>query len=467
MNAGPLARFAFYMKALMLFAMVGVAAVPHVADAQSIGDRLKAKVVDRANAKADEAMEKALNKLEQTVNCLASDSDCIAEAKKEKKEVKTFKTDAELEKANEEREAAIEKAKADVEASKAQPSDAGGAAPAASAGGAAAGAASARPGDAAWANFDFVPGERVLFADDFSKDRVGNFPQRLRLVEGNVQVVESKGVRWIQSTSVPAIIAIDLPETLPRRFTMEFDLTLASFPTTIGTQQNDEAGANPDTLFTYAHIGAFSSGLMGGGVKTDTPTDIGGQSREGLVGVAAKGRIQADGDYVKVYVNETRVANVPSTKFGRDRTLYVALFGSSEAPAMFGNITVAAGGRELYDALLADGRVATQGILFDTGSDRIRPESGPTLKQIGDMLKEHGDLKLLIEGHTDNVGNAASNLSLSDKRAAAVKAFLVDTYGITGARLTTKGLGDTKPSTANTTAEGRQQNRRVELVKIP
>src|SRR5712691_6513814 len=55
---------------------------------------------------------------------------------------------------------------------------------------------------------------------------------------------------------------------------------------------------------------------------------------------------------------------------------------------MVGNISINAGGRDMYDALVADGRVVTRGIFFDTGSDRIRPESTPTLKMIGDMLKE-------------------------------------------------------------------------------
>jgi len=70
-----------------------------------------------------------------------------------------------------------------------------------------------------------------------------------------------------------------------------------------------------------------------------------------------------------------------------------------------------------------------------------------------------------IEGHTDNVGSAASNLALSDRRAAAVRQILVDTYKIDGNRLTTMGFGDTVPAAPNTTPEGRQQNRRVELVK--
>ena len=109
--------------------------------------------------------------------------------------------------------------------------------------------------------------------------------------------------------------------------------------------------------------------------------------------------------------------------------------------------------------------MATQGIYFDTGSDAIRQESAPTLKEIGTMLKDHADLKLTIEGHTDNVGKAESNQALSEKRAAAVRQYLIDNYQIDAGRLEAKGLGQTKPAGPNDSAEGRQQNRRVELVK--
>jgi OmpA-OmpF porin, OOP family len=81
------------------------------------------------------------------------------------------------------------------------------------------------------------------------------------------------------------------------------------------------------------------------------------------------------------------------------------------------------------------------------------------------MLKEHADLKLTIEGHTDNIGKAESNQTLSEKRAAAVRQYLIDNHQVDGARLEAKGLGQTKPVGSNDTAEGRQQNRRVELVK--
>lgn len=165
-------------------------------------------------------------------------------------------------------------------------------------------------------------------------------------------------------------------------------------------------------------------------------------------------------------MNGVRVANVPNATLGRGKVIVMGLQGSNDEQAYLTNIRVAAGGKPLYDALMADGRVATHGLLFDTGSDRLRGESKPTLDEIGQMLQQHPELKLTIEGHTDNVGNAAANQTLSDRRAAAVRQFLVTNYQVDGSRLTSKGFGSTKPALSNDTPEGRQQNRRVELVRV-
>jgi len=120
---------------------------------------------------------------------------------------------------------------------------------------------------------------------------------------------------------------------------------------------------------------------------------------------------------------------------------------------------------DLADALKTKGSIAVHNILFDTGKATIKPESAGVLGVIADVLKCDETLKIEIQGHTDNVGTAPANLKLSQDRAAAVKAYLVQTGGIAAARLTTAGLGDTKPIGDNKTEEGRGQNRRVELVK--
>lgn len=322
-------------------------------------------------------------------------------------------------------------------------------APAAAAG---APAAKLKPGEGAWANYDFVPGGKVLFADDFSKDVVGDFPRRLEFKSGALEIVESEGTRWLRATADSRWF-VPLGEARPDRFTMEFDYYIHSGEVWI------YFGENENIVLSFSNVGGagLSNSKAGVTARYAPPGSTDPQVR--------RARIMVDGNYAKVYLDDKRVLNVPNAGLEHGDRIQFYTDGDPTNPSLFGNFRLAAGGKKLYDALAAEGRVATQGIYFDTGSDIIRPESTPTLKEIAAMLKEHGDLKLTIEGHTDNVGGAEANRSLSEKRAAAVKAHLVTAEGIDAARLETKGLGDTKPAAPNATPEGRQQNRRVELVK--
>ena len=110
------------------------------------------------------------------------------------------------------------------------------------------------------------------------------------------------------------------------------------------------------------------------------------------------------------------------------------------------------------------GRVAVYGIEFATAQATLLPKSEEVLSQVKALLQKQPDWKMKIEGHTDSTGTKAGNQALSEKRAAAVVGWLVD-HGIASSRLTSAGLGDTKPITDNATNEGRAHNRRVELVK--
>ena len=114
--------------------------------------------------------------------------------------------------------------------------------------------------------------------------------------------------------------------------------------------------------------------------------------------------------------------------------------------------------------ITAAGRARIYGINFDTDSDVIKPESKAALDTIVKLAKEKADWKFTIEGHTDATATPAHNQTLSEKRAAAVKAYLT-TAGVAGARMSAQGLGATKPVADNGTSIGRAQNRRVELVK--
>ena len=326
--------------------------------------------------------------------------------------------------------------------------------------------APARADAKVWDNYDFVPGSRILFFTDFSEDKVGNFARGLKYVSGPIEVVERDGAKVLRSTARSTVL-IPVGRVLPQRFTLELDV-LSTNPG-INDQLVFEGGKDRGRSENSAEIDWSPRGtfIIGSGQDAGTsPVSISGAMQSQIVGNVAHVRVLMDSGYFKMYVNERRMYNNPDLQFRRDSVIRLEVHGSEEQPVFLTGVRVAESETDvLYDALAAKGRWATQGILFATGKADVKPESRPVLEEIASTLTKYGDLKILIEGHTDNVGSAASNLALSDARAAAVKAALVADFGVDGARITTKGLGDTKPSAPNATAAGRAQNRRVEVVK--
>jgi OOP family OmpA-OmpF porin len=126
-------------------------------------------------------------------------------------------------------------------------------------------------------------------------------------------------------------------------------------------------------------------------------------------------------------------------------------------------VTVDAG--EMASAISNTGRVALYGIYFEFNKADLKPESDPTLEQIAKLLKGSPALKVLIVGHTDNIGTFAFNTDLSQRRAAAVVTALTTRFSIGKDRLTPVGVSFASPVAPNTTDEGRAKNRRVELVE--
>ncbi len=102
-------------------------------------------------------------------------------------------------------------------------------------------------------------------------------------------------------------------------------------------------------------------------------------------------------------------------------------------------------------------------ILFETNKSELMPGQKKTLQQISEFLKEYPDRELVVEGHTDSTGEASYNKQLSYERANAVKSALTQ-YGVKGARIKSKGMGEEFPVATNKTDEGRQLNRRVDIV---
>lgn len=405
-------RFCKFLSFMVLAAV----AVPSPAAGQSIKDRIKRRAEESVGRKIDKA-----------VDCAMGDTKCIEKAKSEGKTVNVVPAKDTVPK----KEAEGGKGAAGADAT---------------------GADALKPGEGAWANFDFKPGERILYADDYKKDEVGDFPRSLEFVSGAMEIVEWQGARYLRASS-DGKFQIVLPQPLAERYTLEFDLAVPSGALWISPIDDEHK----------QRIEFHNGGRIG--YHEDGRAYTGTEWVEAFRGKMYRARVMADGRYVKLYINDKRMANIPNGTAARGNKILFYVDGSQEQPALFGAFRLAAGGKKLYDALAEKGRVTTQGIYFDTGSDRIRPESTPTLKEIVAMLNDHADLKLTIEGHTDNVGNAASNQTLSEKRAAAVVQYITE-QGIDAGRLSSKGFGATKPADSNDSPEGRQNNRRVELVKM-
>jgi outer membrane protein OmpA-like peptidoglycan-associated protein len=321
-----------------------------------------------------------------------------------------------------------------------------------------------------WENYDFIPGAKVLFYTDFSEDRVGTFARGLKYRTGPIEIVERGGVKTLRSTGQSEFL-IPVGRQLPDRFTLEIDAiaprgSCACYDVIAfeGGAELDRGDASAEINWQPSGTTIISSAFNNRNMDVAIPEDVQEQIKGSLVHL----RVLMDGPYLKMYVNERRMYNIPELAFRRDSVIRVVVHGTEEPDgAVFvTGIRLAESQTDvLYDALTANGRWVTQGILFATGKADLQPESRPVLKEIAATMQQHGDLRILIEGHTDDVGSPAGNLTLSEARAAAVKAALVSEYAIDAGRIATKGLGDTQPSVPNTTAAGRAQNRRVEIVK--
>ena len=322
------------------------------------------------------------------------------------------------------------------------------------------------PGDplAVDAPSDFVAGTRVLFEEDFSSDNAGDFPRRFEFVRGEAEVVRLGGDPALRLTGHGTEFRVVLPETLPQQFTLEMTLRQGEGPGyhALYVLPDVDRATDVEALgerTSYLRIGPDDTGIVGG--PDGTPESDG--AVPDLKRRTMPIRLMADGDHMKVYAGSERVANIPNADFRRTGALRF-FFYAYEAPFFLDDLRIAAGGRNLYDALTSDGRAVLEGVRFETGSATLTAASRAVLDPVAATLRQHADLRLRIEGHTDSEGAAESNRALSERRAAAVLDYLAQA-GVERSRLTAVGRGEAAPVASNDTEAGRRQNRRVELVR--
>jgi flagellar motor protein MotB len=171
---------------------------------------------------------------------------------------------------------------------------------------------------------------------------------------------------------------------------------------------------------------------------------------------------------VRVYMNQEKVWDLPRAAAAAAKFNALVFFvpgGCGNCEYYLAGLRVATGAPDTRNKIITEGKWVTHGILFDVNSDRIKPESYGTLKEMAGVLTESSDLKVVIVGHTDSDGDDAANMDLSKRRAAAVKSTLVSEFKIDAGRLETDGKGESQPIDKNDNPAGKANNRRVEFIK--
>ena len=333
-----------------------------------------------------------------------------------------------------------------------------------------------------YSKFDYVPGDKPLFYDDFSNDFIGDFPSKWN-TNGGGEVVSTNNseVKWLELISGYNIYFIpDVPK-LPEEYTIEFDIMALGLDRQTSSTAKLRIALSDDNKFKnganfvhasipfcqYSPIGITMSNHINN--KREIYSVVRADLRDEIM-AGPHISIAVNKQRFRLWVNEEKHIDIPRIvpQGGILSTLKFNMnnFKDGKERVFISNLKVAEGGLDLRRTLISEGEVSTNGILFHSGSANLQPQSMGIIRQISQVLQQENSMNLLIIGHTDSDGQEDTNLTLSQKRALAVKEALVSVYGIDGGRLQTDGKGETEPVGDNTTPDGKAQNRRVVFKKI-
>ena len=313
-----------------------------------------------------------------------------------------------------------------------------------------------------WAKYDFVPGDKVIFEDNLQDEENGEFPSRWDLMRGNVEIAEFGGENVIMfrdgSPTIIPFLEDPSKDYLPEVFTIEFDLYCGTdnFSTYLYDRKNQKSSSPTGYTVlktTYRHMEFGTSSSM-------LPDEKSVEKRRWVhIAIAYnKGKL-------KTYLDDTRLINIPRIDFDPKGLSFHSYHARNDYLYYIKNIRIAEGGVKYYNRIMEDGKIIATGIRFDVGKATLKPESMGIINEMVEVMEDHPDLMISIEGHTDSDGDNALNLKLSEERAETVKNTMIS-LGITADRLSTKGFGETMAITTNDTPEGKANNRRVEFVKM-
>lgn len=332
-----------------------------------------------------------------------------------------------------------------------------------------------------FSKYDFIPGEKIIFFEDFSSDNIGDFPAIWNTnSSGEVVTFNNFPGKWFKCGSSGVFIP-EIKGQFGENFTIEFDLVYAptienNFPDASieiiaqipGEGIDELVPGNGGCAFKFGYgFTVYNWNDKGYG---DISNAIDNSFLTDNIGNKIRVSIAVQKQRVRFWMNEQKLFDLPRLlKSGLviDRLRFGTNQGDVDDPFLYvSNLRIAVGLPDMRSKLITDGKLVVHGIYFDSGSDKIKPESYGTLKSIAEVLKENSDVKVNIVGHTDSDGADASNLDLSKKRSESVKNALTNDFGIDASRMETDGKGEVEPISDNKTSEGKANNRRVEFIKL-
>jgi OmpA-OmpF porin, OOP family len=313
--------------------------------------------------------------------------------------------------------------------------------------------------------FDFVSGDKILSLEDFSNTELGDFPTHWN-TNATAEVVVMNGLpgRWMKINK-EGVFHPEFINELPENFTLEFDLGVNPGWNSMPFVVNITNLKSAEEFSDYYHFVTWK------GVPTvhlefqPRLSDQRDGSSKVIAGRDGNHRINNDvaftawnnsdqnyahislwrqGQRLRVYLNGEKLWDLPKAfePAATYNAITLAMQGSYKLDDYFvmSNLKLAAGSPDTRNRLLREGKLVSRGILFQPGSDEIRPESYGVLKEIGGVLKD-SLVQTRIVGHTDSDGDPQLNLELSRRRAVAVKNYLVRNFGLAADSLLTDGMG--------------------------
>lgn len=326
----------------------------------------------------------------------------------------------------------------------------------------------------------FFPDGNVLFFEDFEEDALGDFPVNWETNSGGELIManNTKALRFY-----PNGIYIAATDKLPENYALEFDLITKNlnykglsgsgffleFVTEHSFTKSLNTGAKVGfSLWQGSDLpNRFIIENWGKGVSK-IQNNIDFRMSENL-NTTVHFTMVINGKRLRVYVNNEKAVDVPSLlQADAGRFVRFYLKGTDKTKdhiIAISDIKITEEDEDIRSMLLKGGFSTTK-ILFNSGSDELKPESYAFMEKLGKTLQNDSSLRIMIIGHTDSDGDAVKNMTLSKSRAFVVANYLIDRMGIDKKRLLAQGRGENEPIANNNSLEGRAQNRRVEFKKM-